>query len=277
MAQAYGSLAHPVALDPFQQLVAVHWTSRLLAFTVLLKKLHGTHLAEHCAPPTASGPDQFSQWPSYLSETEYRYANPEGRTFLRAYLISARDGSGTEVDAADISISGMPDLGSATHVSYGSWQWRSEGNGAIGEIEPDRFPGAWWQQPEGDPQGLTVSGHADRPFLLGTSASFACNGQAFTAGPVCYAGGSPELDFNFADYSSTLVDFSPFALDLSGVTVVHKDKAYRVIARQILQATQEQPPLGTIPQQPGVLWVLCERSKGGRSDSMTPMTGGSLP
>ncbi|RWG54853.1 MAG: hypothetical protein EOQ64_18900 [Mesorhizobium sp.] len=256
----YGSVSRPVVHDPFRRIVEVGWASRYLAFTCLLKKLHGTSLAEHCDPPTASDPDLFSVFASWLTETEYRYDNPDGRPFNQVFLV-AKDGSAAEIDPTIISISGMPELGAATHVSYGAWEWRSEGVGNIGDIASDVFPGSWWQQPTGSPQGLIVPGHADRPYLLGTSAAFACQGQAFTAGPVCYAGGSPELDFNFADYSSTLDDFSPFTLDLSGVVIVHRNKAYRVIARQIVQLTQVQPPVGTIPQQPGVLWVLCERSK----------------
>lgn len=254
----YGSLANPVPLDPFQQIVEVHWTSKYIAFTCLLKKLHGTAAAEHCGPPAASDPDINSVFAGYLGETEYRYDNVGGRTFEQAFLV-ANDGSGAEIDPAEITIDGMPDLGAATHVSYGSWLWRSEGAGNIGDIPSDIFPGSWWQQPTGEPQGLVVSGHAGRPYLLGTSASFACQGQAFTSGPVCYAGGSPELDFNYSSYSSTLVDFSPFEMDLSGVVITHRGKTYRVIARQIVQLTQVQPPVGTTPQQPGVLWVLCER------------------
>ncbi|TIL94517.1 MAG: hypothetical protein E5Y73_11400 [Mesorhizobium sp.] len=266
MAEAYGSLANPVQLDPFQQIIRVHWKKRqtYVAFALRLEAVEVLTGGPESAPsgPLLSPTTGYdSQW---LLESRYRYRSgsvvfpgvpPSAES---VYLDDEEEWVGP---IHDFVVNGLPDLedGSAGHATYAPWQAASIQYG-LTESSAGR-----WVDPSGEELPIAVPGFPSLNFKQGAPA-------ASIFGPTFGAPAGYELQPNsglytyLAPYEAHAVH-SEFAI-VSGVTVTYASGEYEVFGARAVPFTPAGVSVGKVLVGPGesgetatphLLWVLCKR------------------
>ncbi|TIX27294.1 hypothetical protein [Mesorhizobium sp.] len=286
----YGSLANPVALDPFQQIVEVHWTSvKYIAFPLLI--LRRSVVKDYPYPGGASGEVTSGEQPwdwtadvedapldenpttpnavNYITGFQYEWA-VEPSPGYGAWGKNTGDWGALKID----SFEGLPSLPDVHYLtpwtvvlsSYGttntifSWYPRAEFQALDGEALPD----------------FGIPNHESIIFQSASNATLQMRGVAFTDAPLQGTGFFGGTDGTvgrdpyspsgyYCKYGVTTAAnpftgegmnhiFSPLAIDVSGIVVSYKGKTYRGIGAAV------RPETDTFaPTTPGALWILCER------------------
>ncbi|RVD13021.1 MAG: hypothetical protein EOS73_26290 [Mesorhizobium sp.] len=258
MAEGYGSKAKPVALDPFQQIVEVHW-HRLthIAFTVHVKS------SVTVVNPGQEYTDEFYETITaledlidYLGTTEMAYGTPQPVSTFQGWNGHAWG------PIADPTVTGLPDI-SGSAASYGAWAYK----GAKSTDVPPTFldiPRAKWDAVGGAGTGLFLPDNNTAEFKQGTP-SIHLEMQEITGAPHFEAIGSTYPD---PPNPATLFYAAPFNRDattptasmdfaVDGLVAVLDGKAFRAMASASVTTMEPEP---SILVAGSVLWVLCERS-----------------
>jgi len=239
-------MTDPVRLDPFQNIVNVHWPSHLaVSLGVDVWKEHDSIT---CSTPETSDTNRHG---GFLTKSQYRYTSED------KILAAAKRIAGQWQTVGGATSSGLP--GDSPEFSFGPFEYPADG--AAGMYERNDFwPWGRWQAVTGTEMDLTVPGDPSKTFREGTSATFETYGDIYTSGPTCNV--LPSGIGQAAFYSETVTsivgrgsgDFawSPHAFDFSAAVVRVAGKAYRPVGRMTAgDASQTR-----------VLWLLCKRSPG---------------
>lgn len=286
----YGSLANPVELDPFQQIVAVHWTSvKYIAFPLLI--LRRSVVKDYPYPGGASGEVTDGEQPwdwtavaeeaplaenpttpnsvNYITGFQYEWAVAPSPGY-GAWGKNTGDWGPLKIDAFE-GLPSLPDVHSLTPwtvvlSAYGttntifSWYPRAEFQSLAGEALLD----------------FGIPNHESIAFQGASNATLQMRGANFTDAPLQGTGFFGDNDGTVGRDPYTLSSyyckygvtgfwnpitgegmdhvFSPLSIEVSGIVVSHKGKTYRGIGAAV------QPDGDTLtPTTPGVLWILCER------------------
>ncbi|AEH88206.1 hypothetical protein [Mesorhizobium opportunistum] len=251
MADGYGSKAKPVALDPFQQVVAVHWSPRLLTFSFRINRNpEFTWAQEFCdfGPPAPVDYEGV-----YLTGLDYMSLNAHG-DFNEAKILS---GTGWQpIAPSEIAISGLPSLPAAfAPAAWSVFATSHDNNPATNDGLNTRTPFGRWQEVTGSdlPQSTPDGGN----FREATSAVFELIGQSFSGGPSCYESlTTPGLYQPVAPVSAReALSGTQNTISVAGVTVTYKDKMWAPIGIR----TTGMSDIAANPINPGTFWVLCHR------------------
>ncbi|TIM09127.1 hypothetical protein [Mesorhizobium sp.] len=262
MAEAYGSLARPVQLDPFQNIVNVHWnTMTHIAFKVHVKS------SVSVVNPGVEWAGEFYELitgleddTDYLGTSELVYGNEPVNTF-----------QGWNGHAwgpiADPTIDGLPSL-SGSAASYGAWSYTAFKDIADPPTVAD-VPRAKWDDASGAGTGLFIPDIDSTEFKTG-AAGIHLEASAFTGDPhfegtVTPWPGPPNEVFWAAPFNhGATTPIAPLAFDISNIVAVVDGKAFRAMASAPVTTMEPEP---SILVAGSVLWVLCERSP---ADDPTP-------
>lgn len=286
---AYGSKGNPVAQDPFQQIVEVHWggTPRFISFPLLIQRR--SVVKDYPFPAQAIGETSQTQqpvdWTVDAESAPTPGAGPSGQT---TYV------TGFQYEWASSETTPSP--------GYGGFGKRDSGS-AWGPLKIDTFEGlpslpdvrslahwavlfliggftntvlSWWPRAEYQSlggaalPGQAIPHHDSIGFQASAAATLQMRGVQFLTGP--NTGGefdlqrSPYTDTPFNVKTGTTGPFTPssgegidfifetLAIDVSAISITHKGKTYRGIGAAV------QPDGDTVaPTTPGVLWILCEK------------------
>jgi hypothetical protein len=265
----------PVRLDPFQNIVNVHWPSGHLAFVMSVKReweyfpvTFGEHQAFIDACFAAGGPVPPPPGPpnppwievavgqsfesTHVTQATYSHTDPDNpASQFQVWDRQAETWGPVSPDA----VTGLPSL-SGVSFSYGAWEVPSEVR--IGPPEQQWWPRGRWADPSGSAvEDIPVPGHPDKGFVETTQAIFHLRGNTALSGPFCAVFYSPPhlgsanthgmLRTNTYDQR-----FSDYVVDLSGVRVTVGPRTYRAIGVRPIH--NEAVDAGTA----GVLWVVCK-------------------
>ncbi|RWC25922.1 MAG: hypothetical protein EOS27_27100 [Mesorhizobium sp.] len=238
---AYGSKASPVAQDPFQQIVEVHWGPRYLAVRI------DVNIGVEAGAPL----DNSSIiGPALVEPFTFRYAasiDPAGAPSLAAAHVG-NSGHWSTVPSGDVEASGLPSLSS---VDLGLWQWTVDDGAGI------KGPFDQWVASAGI-DGPYIEGPGGITFDEGLEPSVALKGQKFLPG-------APEWTpyfSNVGQWGTGETDGSPFvpliseissqAFSMDGLSVTYKGKTWRPIASKVSNA---------VGNSEGSLMVLLKREE----------------
>ncbi|TIL34327.1 hypothetical protein [Mesorhizobium sp.] len=240
----YGSLANPVPLDPFQEIVAVHWPSRWIAARLNVD-LAVTIGGEDAVGPGLAFVEPFSQ--ASMTAGTYSYLDGDALTDFQVFA----GGIWSPLPSDDITQSGAPTLPGP--YSYDLWLW--QGIDAFGCKEPyPRFDVG----DEGAALATLVPGHSDEHFTDGLAGNLILRAQGFVAGgPYIgpFAGLQPmwataEATGSSPSFVPVLQDAETESVSVSGMTIELEGKTYAAIGTKVIPADN--------PVQ-GEFWVLFSR------------------
>jgi hypothetical protein len=267
VAEAFGSPANPVALDPFQNVVAVHW-KRKLAYIAFQLRLEVVEVQTGGPDSAPSGPllspttGYDSLW---LLESRYRY-------FSGSVVFPGVPPSALKIYVDDewieplstITVDGLPDLedGSAGHATYAPWQAASIQYG----LTQSSF--GRWIDPAGSVLEIPVPGLPEVFFIEGAPA-------ASVYGPTFGTPAGYELEPDsglytyLAPYQASAIQ-SQFALAADVSITLEDGTEYVPFAAKAVPFVYGGVPVGRIMRGPGdtggvgdtyLLWVLCRPSE----------------
>jgi hypothetical protein len=244
---AYGSKGNPVAQDPFQQIVAVHWTAPYIAarFAIALDTVPEDDIGGTGGPPFVEPFTLYS-----TTAATYAYSGASGAALTDFRALSGKSWNNiTGVDVADAPAVPGP-------YSFGKWQWN--GIDAFGTKAP-------FMQFEAGSQGevidIPVPGHSALKFNDALANNVILKAQGYAEGgpydnPVigqfqkwataAVTGISPN-------FVRVIQDAETAALSAAGMTLTYKDKTYDAIGAKVA------PPETDF--QPGEFWVLFRRHR----------------
>lgn len=266
MAEAYGSLANPVQLDPFQQIIRVHWKKRQ-TYVAFALKLEAVEVAFGGPDSAPSGPLLFPTTgydTLWLQESRYRYYSgsvvfpgvpPSGQSVYRD------DEEEWVGPIHEFVVNDLPNLedGSAGHATYAPWQAASLQHG----LTQSCF--GRWIDPSGDDLPIAVPGFPALNFKQGSPAA-SIFGATFGAPAGYELEPDSGLYTYLAPYEAPAVQ-SEFAI-VSGVTVTYAGADYEVFGARAVPFTRGGIAVGKVLVGPGesgetatdhMLWVLCKR------------------
>lgn len=263
MVDAYGSLAKPVALDPFQNIVGVHWQSETHIAILWGPGARTTFVndTETCSPPEFGGP--FSGYPTpphpvasaYLTSVDYYLGDS---SFGQGILdVVVRKDNGWHGLTEDPVINGMPTLPAAS--SHGPWDdlWSPTASthfdydtaGINGHSENDL--GATFSPASGAVGDIPLPNIAGF-FKTGFTPSFGFRTRPFLgADAVCFTDGFINGTVRFYSETDTWID--TFPVPLESIVATYKGKTFRGMA-----AGQVESIISGVPLERTV-WILCEK------------------
>lgn len=256
MAEAYGSLANPVPLDPFQNIVNVHWnTLTHIAFKVHVKSQvtivnPGVEWAGEFYESITALEDAID----YLGSSELVYGTQPASTFQ-----GWNGHAWGPLLPEDPTVDGFPDL-SGSAAGYGAWQYR----GAKSIAEPPLFadvPRAEWDAASGAGTGLFVPDVGGPEFMEG-EAGIHLNAESISGEPR-FEGiglpwpGPPSFVFWAAPFNHFTTQIGAMGFAVGDFVAVFNGRAFRGYASAPV-TLMEPPPSYYV--QSSVLWVLCARS-----------------
>ncbi|RWO83179.1 MAG: hypothetical protein EOS18_06195 [Mesorhizobium sp.] len=260
MAEAYGGGPNPpVQLDPFQNIVNVHWnTMTHVAFKVNVRS----------SVTVAFDPVEWAGEPYvtpitgtsiYLTAADLVYGSSPTSTF------SGWNGQAWQFIGEDPAVDGLPDLSGAS-TSYGAWEYY----GAKSIEDPPVFldiPRAEWDAASGAGTGLVIPSGTEE-FREGAVTIY-LNGNPITGEPEFQAvglpyPGPPDFIVWAANYSLATTPIAPTGFSIADIVVVVDGKAFRAYASAAVTTMEPDPSLQIAGSE---LWVLCQRSP---DDDPTP-------
>ncbi|RWF44305.1 MAG: hypothetical protein EOS65_02705 [Mesorhizobium sp.] len=255
MAQAYGSVAHPVNLGPFRRIVNVHWSGLThIAFQVHVKSsVTITNPGVEWAGEFYESITALEDAIDYLGSSELVYASQPASTF------EGWNGRAWGPLTEDPTVDGFPDL-SGSAATYSAWEYRGAKSIAIPPLFND-VPRAEWAAASGDGTGIFVP-DVDGPEFKQGSANIHLNAEAITGSPR-WVGiglpfpGPPDFIFWAAPYSHSTTPIGSTGFAIDDFVVTYKGKAFRGIASAPVTVMEPSPSYYV---QSSVLWVLCARS-----------------
>ncbi|QKC83284.1 hypothetical protein [Mesorhizobium sp. NZP2077] len=294
MPAAYGSKAHPVQQDPFQQIVEVHWNAvKYIAFP--LRILRRSVVKDYPYPGAADGEvassgNQPWDWTAvaeesplaanpttpysvnYITGFQYEYDSDASPAPGYGGYGMGKSGGGWSALKLD-AMHGLPSLPDVralapwtvvlcalvTSQSFFSWWPRAEYQSVGGEAIP----------------GLTVPGRSDIPFRGVSSATLQMRGATFTDAPLQgtgffggtdgtvgrdpYSLGTYYCKYGVTNFWNPLtgegMDYVFSPLDIDLASIVIT--RHGKTYRAIGAALV--PPPEIAPTSPGELWILCEK------------------
>lgn len=261
MADSYGSKAKPVALDPFQNIVEVHWKKKLdtathVAFSIILQA-DGTDTAFHseAAPDSGTSPAPDGYFGGeYYASTALRYYSGSLSVGEPTQSPWARVGGEWFSAISGVSVEGMP-VNEVSPYWFDRVTLGEDERAASTDIDP-----SWnWIDPTGDEIAIPVPGFPLINFKAG-GAGVEMNGPYYTGGKFAFDGGlgSPVWLYERAGPSDRFLENFPPPL-----TIAFLGNHYSVIGAKVvpslISTVIRQPRVGGDPTSPGLLWVLAER------------------
>jgi hypothetical protein len=283
----YGSLANPAELDPFQQIVGVHWgDEKYIAFPLHIQRRSVVKnypfpyqgagevgqteqpvdwTVDHEPSPTPGAGPLGLPW--YVTGFQYEYAiGAEPREGYGGYgRLSTGGWTPRTIDAFE----GVPSLPDARSVAPWSVMFFV---GSTTSTVLSWWPRAEYQPIAGSPiEDFTVPHDSDIPFVSVSSVTLQMRGVAFTSGP--NQGGEfdtsrdpytdPVTPFNVKTGTTGPVHvsteegidhvFETLTVNVSAIRISRNGKTYAAIGAALI------PPAVVFPTSPGELWILCER------------------
>ncbi|RWH32213.1 hypothetical protein [Mesorhizobium sp.] len=292
MAQAYGSVAHPVDLGPFSRITGVHWnTDRYIAFRLDIARrsvvknypypaaaigevVHGEQPWDWTAVAEESPLDANPTTPNaveYITGFQYEYlgATHPGPGYG---CYRQRNGESGWIPTNMDDVTGLPSLPDVHSLE--PWTVVMCALGTTHTIF------SWWPRAEYQPIGgealpITVPTRGGGEVFHGVAgATLQMRGTTFTEGPLQgtgFFGGTDgtvgrtpyDLGTYYCKYGVTNVwteagdgmnyTFSPLSIDVSAIRVTYKGRTYRGIGAALV------PDPSDAPTTPGNLWILTER------------------
>jgi hypothetical protein len=212
MAEAFGSLAKPVALDMFQRIVNVHWTSPFLLVGFGLR-LDMTPEGERGTGPGPALVEPFSE--AFVTAATPAYTSEHPNT--KVWTGSQWSG----VPSTDVTLSGTPDLPGV--FSFDAWE--VQGITAGGAIAPIiRFIAGTGTAPDVNlPDAAT--------YITELVANGEVVAQNFISLPQPLPiGGDVPL---WATFDPTLAQKDTFSMSVAELTATYKTRSYLPIATKV--------------------------------------------
>lgn len=291
---AYGSKGNPVAQDPFQQIVEVHWANPVQFISFPLLILRRSVVKDYPYPGGASGEVTNGEQPwdwtadaedaplaeapatpnavNYITGFQYEWASTPSPGYGG---FGKRDSASAWGPLKVDSFTGLPSL-PAVH-SLTPWTVVLSAYGTTNTIF-SWFPRAEFQTIAGEAlPGMGIPNHESIAFHGVPDATLQMRGEAFmegaplqgtgffggidgTVGRDPYTLGNYYCKYGVTGVSDPVTGegmdyvFSPLAIDVSGIRVSYKGKTYHGVGAAV------QPDGDTVaPTTPGVLWILCEK------------------
>ncbi|MER9355572.1 hypothetical protein NKI61_20080 [Mesorhizobium sp. M0514] len=240
----YGSLANPVELDPFQQIVNVHWGSPYIAANIAISV--ATIFDVEIGP--GGGPAYIAPF-SFYSTTLATYSYPTDGGLGEFLRFSG--GSWHEI-SGEVAVSGEPALPGP--YGFSRWQWQGIDGAGLKAPFFSFAPGE-----EGEALVPTVPGHSGEHFTDGLAGNVVLKAQGFVpGGPFSSPGGETTIEMWETGQSSgpgfgipTIQSAETASLSVAGMTVEIAGKTYAAIGTKII--VEE----GLYPE--GQFWVLFKR------------------
>lgn len=243
----YGSLANPVELDPFQQIVNVHWVSPYIAaqLDIELTTIFEVQLGPGHGPPYV---EPFT----FYSTTLATYSFPTGGAVNGFFRFSGGDWDTLPTDTGEVTVSGEPTLPGP--YTYPLWQW--QGIDGAGLKAPFLV---FTSGDEGGPLVPFVPGHPSQHFTDGLAGNLLMRAQGFApGGPYSDPGGNETHEMWATGQSSgagvgipIIQDAETASISVAGMTLVFDEKTYAAIGSKVIAAG------GTYGS--GEFWVLFKR------------------
>ncbi|TPN44860.1 hypothetical protein [Mesorhizobium sp. B1-1-7] len=212
MADGFGSKAKPVALDPFQQIVEVHWAGTFLLLTFGLKA-DSTPRGERGTGP---GPDivtPFSEAFVTTATPAYASAAPAAQIWTGSDWL--------QDTAAEVTASGAPSPPGAS--TFADWEVNGVTDGGNYAPFPRFIAGS------GSPPDVRLpDAHS---YITDLTVNGEMVAQNFISSPQPLpVGGDVPL---WATFNPVPAQKATFALDMSGVSAVYKGRTYEPIATRV--------------------------------------------
>lgn len=240
MAQAYGSVAHPVDLGPFRRIVNVHWGSKYLVLGI-----GAVWTVQH----VAGAPNFSVVGDPFVEPFTLHYASsidPAAPEIVAAY--AGTSGHWTSVPLGQVEASGLPSLSS---VDLGAWQWTWPDAAGIKQPFNQWAPGG---PATGIPEVQAPGGAGI--FNQALDPSVILKGQMFLPG-------APHWTLGFTDpgqwgtgateggpFSPAISEIQTQSFSLEGLTATYKEKTWRPVASLVS---------GVSTFTPGSLMVLMQK------------------
>ncbi|RWB09010.1 MAG: hypothetical protein EOQ39_03680 [Mesorhizobium sp.] len=237
----YGSRANPVRLDPFQQIIGVHWRPTLFAarLNVVLAVTIGGENGPGFGPP-------FTEAFSHASMTDGTYSYVDDKPL--AGFVEFSGGTWRARPSEGIIQSGAPALPGP--YSYGLWQW--QGINQFGGKEPFLRLGPG---DEGTALATPVPDHPDQRFTDGFAGNIILRAQGFVpGGPYESPFGGPGSKWATPQttgsplFTPVIQDAESGSVSVSGMTIEVTGKSYAAIGSKVIST-----------EDTGEFWVLFKR------------------
>ncbi|RWE03847.1 hypothetical protein [Mesorhizobium sp.] len=242
MAQAYGSVAHPVDLGPFSRITEVHWATTFIAGQVQLR------LDVTTGGETAEGPG-----PAFIEPFSFASVTEAAMSYVGGVPIAAwQQWSGTSWSALPdhLSSSGAPP---PPDYSYPLWQW--QGIDAFGCKAPffSFAAGAL-----GAVLKPTVPGRPAMHFTDAKANEIILKMQGFAAGgpypsPFAGVGSMWRTADVLTDFSPVIQDAETASFSAAGITTTFNGKPFDAVGTRVVE------PSGGDAR--GELWILFKKRK----------------
>ncbi|RWN95191.1 MAG: hypothetical protein EOS05_10355 [Mesorhizobium sp.] len=211
----YGSSANPVRLDPFQQIIGVHWRSSIFLLVTFGLKLDWTPQGERGIGPGASFVEPFSQ--AFVTEATpaFRPSQP---------TVQAWTGSSWgNVASTEVALSDTPDLPGT--FSFDAWEVNGTNVPENGQYAP--FPR--FIAEAGTPPDINLP-DADT-YTTSLTANGEVVAQIFISEPLVgpFAGEQPL----WATFDPVLGQKDTFSMSVADLTAIYRARTYLPIATRI--------------------------------------------